>query len=103
MEKGKRVILCIGSANRDETIFTDAERFDITRNPNNHIGFGAGIHLCIGAPLARLEAQVVLTVLLKRLKNIELDATKAESIVPVNSVFIHGVEHLPINFNLYNN
>jgi cytochrome P450 len=103
LKKGKRVILFIGSANRDETIFTNAERFDITRNPNNHIGFGAGIHLCIGAPLARLEAQVVLKVLLETLKDIELDTTKADSVVPVNSMIIYGVEHLPINFKLYNN
>jgi cytochrome P450 len=103
LKKGKRVILWIGSANRDETIFTNAEKFDITRFPNNHIGFGAGIHLCIGAPLARLEVQVVLKVLLKRLKDIELDTTKADSVVPVNSMFIYGVEHLPINFKLYNN
>ena len=103
LKKGKRVFLCIGSANRDETIFTNAEQFDITRNPINHIGFGAGIHLCIGAPLARLEAQVVLKVLLKMLKDIELDTTKADSVVPVNSMIIYGVEHLPINFKLYNN
>jgi cytochrome P450 len=103
LKKGERVILCIGSANRDETIFTNAEQFDITRNPINHIGFGAGIHLCIGAPLARLEAQIVLKVLLKTLKDIELDTTKADSVVPVNSMTIYGVEHLPINFKLYNN
>jgi cytochrome P450 len=103
LNKGKRVFLCIGSANRDETIFTNAEQFDIARNPNNHIGFGAGIHLCIGAPLARLEAQVVLKVLLKMLKDIELDTTKADSVVPVNSMIIYGVEHLPFNFKLYNN
>jgi len=102
LNKGKRVFLCIGSANRDETIFTNAEQFDITRNPINHIGFGAGIHLCIGAPLARLEAQVVLKVLLKMLKDIKLDTTKADSVVPVNSMIIYGVEHLPINFNLCN-
>jgi cytochrome P450 len=103
LKKGKRVILCIGSANRDEAIFTNAEQFDITRDPNNHIGFGAGIHLCIGAPLARLEAQVVLKILLKRLRDIKLDITKADSVVPVNSMIIHGVENLPINFKLYNN
>jgi cytochrome P450 len=102
LNKGKRVFLCIGSANRDETIFTNAEQFDITRNPINHIGFGAGIHLCIGAPLARLEAQVVLKVLLKMLKDIKLDTTKADSVVPVNSMIIYGVEHLPINFKLCN-
>ncbi len=102
LKKGKRVILWIGSANRDETIFTNAEQFDITRNLINHIGFGAGIHLCIGAPLARLEAQVVLKVLLKMLKDIELDTAKAGSVTPVNSMIIHGIEHLPINFEINN-
>lgn len=103
LKKGKRIILCIGSANRDETIFANADQFEINRIPNNHIGFGAGIHLCIGAPLARLEAQVVLKVLLKMLKDIELDMNKSDTIVPINSMFIHGVEHLPINFKMYNN
>lgn len=103
LKKGKRIILCIGSANRDETIFANADQFEINRFPNNHIGFGAGIHLCIGAPLARLEAQVVLKVLLKMLKDIELDMNKSDTIVPINSMFIHGVEHLPINFKMYNN
>lgn len=103
LKKGKRIILCIGSANRDETIFANADQFEINRFPNNHIGFGAGIHLCIGAPLARLEAQVVLKVLLKMLKDIELDINKSDTIVPINSMFIHGVEHLPINFKMYNN
>ena len=103
LKKGERVILCIGSANRDEVIFTNAEQFDITRNSINHIGFGAGIHLCIGAPLARLEAQVVLKVLLKMLKDIELDTTKVDSVVPISSMTIYGIEHLPINFKLYNN
>lgn len=103
LKKGKRIILCIGSANRDETIFANADQFEINRFPNNHVGFGAGIHLCIGAPLARLEAQVVLKVLLKMLKDIELDMNKSDTIVPINSMFIHGVEHLPINFKMYNN
>ena len=102
MKKGKRVILWIGSANRDEKIFYNADKFDISNKPNYHIDFGAGIHLCIGAPLARLESQVVLKILLNALKNIELDTSKVESVVPVNSIFIHGVEHLPITFKLCN-
>src|SRR5204862_1257589 len=61
---GKLVLPMIGSANRDPKQFPDAGRFDITRDPNPHIAFGHGIHACLGAPLARLEARIALTDLL---------------------------------------
>jgi cytochrome P450 len=67
------VLLCwIGSANRDETVFPGAERFDVARDPNPHLSFGFGIHYCIGANLARLEARVALEALLRRTRSIEL-------------------------------
>jgi cytochrome P450 len=62
----------LGSANRDETVFQNADEFDISRQTNPHIGFGAGIHFCIGAPLARMEMSVSLPALIKRFPNLQL-------------------------------
>jgi cytochrome P450 len=62
----------LGSANRDEEIFENADKLDLTRSPNPHIGFGAGIHFCIGAPLARMEMTTALPQLVKQYPNLEL-------------------------------
>jgi cytochrome P450 len=70
--QGQKIAALLGSANRDETVFTDADQMDVTRNPNPHIGFGAGIHFCIGAPLARMEMSTSLPVLLKKFPNLKL-------------------------------
>lgn len=64
---GQVIVAWIGSANRDESEFPDPDRFDIEREPNRHIAFGHGIHFCLGAPLARLEARVALNSMLDRL------------------------------------
>jgi cytochrome P450 len=63
---GQRVGLLLGSANRDGAVFADADAFDVARRPNPHVGFGAGIHYCLGAPLARVELQEALGGLLQR-------------------------------------
>ena len=70
--EGQKIAALLGSANRDESVFDRATEMDLTRERNPHIGFGAGIHFCIGAPLARLEMNVVLPAVFERFPTIEL-------------------------------
>lgn len=72
VKKGQKIVSLLGSANRDPEIFPNSDRMDISRSPNPHIGFGAGIHFCIGAPLARLEMSVSLPALIKRFPQLNL-------------------------------
>jgi cytochrome P450 len=75
IEKGQKIAALIGSANRDSSVFEKAEEMDLTRDPNPHIGFGAGIHFCLGAPLARLEMGVSLPALWEKYPNMQLAGT----------------------------
>ena len=96
IQPGQMVLAWIGSANRDEAQFPNPDHFDIRRTPNRHIAFGHGIHFCLGAPLARLEARIALTALLerfydiKRVPGVPLEATGSD--------MLFGVKHLPITF-----
>ena len=72
IKQGQKIAALIGSANRDESVFASAELMDITRDPNPHIGFGAGIHFCLGAPLARLEMSVSLPALWEKYPGMEI-------------------------------
>jgi cytochrome P450 len=72
IEKGQKIAALIGSANRDASVFEMADEMDLTRDPNPHIGFGAGIHFCLGAPLARLEMSVSLPALWEKYPNMQL-------------------------------
>ena len=72
IKEGQKIAALIGSANRDETVFSSPESMDLTRDPNPHIGFGAGIHFCIGAPLARLEMSVSLPALWEKYPHMQL-------------------------------
>ena len=72
IKEGQKIAALIGSANRDETVFSTPESMDLTRDPNPHIGFGAGIHFCIGAPLARLEMSVSLPALWEKYPHMQL-------------------------------
>jgi len=93
---GKVVLAMMGSANRDPSQFPDAERFDITREPNAHVAFGHGLHFCLGAALARLEGRVALTQILERLKNITL--ATSEPWEPRKGLHVLGPVRLPIRF-----
>jgi methyl-branched lipid omega-hydroxylase len=91
---GDKVVLYYCSANRDETVFTDPDRFDITRSPNPHIGFGgAGPHFCLGAHLARREITVILRELLTRVPAIT--AGEPDRLL---SSFVNGIKRLPCDF-----
>ena len=69
---GQKIAALIGSANRDESVFSEPETMDLTRDPNPHLGFGAGIHFCLGAPLARLELSVSLPALWEKYPTMHL-------------------------------
>lgn len=94
---GAQVLMCYNSANRDEDVFEDPFRFDVTRNPNPHIAFGWGPHLCLGAALARLQIKIVLTEVLTRLTNLRL---ADPDFVPEysHSTFVRGMHTLPVRF-----
>jgi cytochrome P450 PksS len=87
----------IGSANRDETIFENADEIDITREPNKHLSFGQGIHFCVGAPLARLEAQIAINTLLLRMPDLHL-RVDIGSLRWRPSMLLRGLEGLPVAF-----
>ena len=93
---GKLVLPMIGSANRDPKRYRDADRFDVARDPNPHIAFGHGIHSCLGAPLARLEARIALADFLERMKVFEL--ANDEPWEPRKALGVHGPSRLPISF-----
>ena len=95
IKKHHVVIAMLSSANRDEAIFQNPERLDISRNPNRHLGFGLGIHFCLGAPLARMEGRIVLSKLLGRFPNIRLAVPRAEIRWRASPVF-RGLKSLPV-------
>ena len=93
---GESVVAWLASANRDEEQFPDADAFNIHRTPNRHLAFGHGIHFCLGAPLARLEARVALNILLARWTDIR--RVREVPLEPLDSFILLGLRHLPITF-----
>ena len=95
IKEGEKLLLYYWSANRDEAVFTDPDRFDILRSPNDHVGFGGpGPHFCLGAHLARREITVMFRTLLKRLPEIRSEGEPAR----LDSSFINGIKHLSYTF-----
>ena len=90
IKKGERVTMWYPSANRDERFFPDAERFDITRTPNEHIAFGIGEHFCLGAGFARLEMRIMFEEFFTRFPRAEMTAP----VERLRSNFIGGIKHL---------
>ena len=91
---GDKVVVWFTSANRDESVFTDPDTFDITRTPNDHLTFGHGPHFCLGAPLARIQMRAMFEAVLDQLGEVELVGEP----VRLRSNFQHGVKHLPIGW-----
>jgi cytochrome P450 len=95
LEPGDKVVMYYGSANRDEKVFAEPDRFDVAREPNEHVAFGGGgPHFCLGAHVARIEIQAMLREILTRLPDIE--PTGPTEWLP--SVFISGPKHMPVRF-----
>jgi hypothetical protein len=89
---GQKIAALLGSANRDPAAFAEPDRFDVARTDNPHIGFGAGIHFCLGAPLARVELQVSLATLLRRFPRLALAGEPLRR----REFVIRGLRTLPV-------
>jgi len=90
--EGDRILLLVGSANRDEAVFPDPDRYDLDRDTSKLVSFGSGRHFCMGAPLARLEARIGLTELVDRVASYDVDP---DGIERVHSINVRGLAALP--------
>ena len=93
--KGELVMPFIGAADRDPAQFPEPDRLDITRTDNRHVAFGLGIHFCLGAPLARVEGQIAINTLLRRMPRLAL---ATERPVFRQSLTLRGLESLEVSF-----
>jgi len=95
IRRGDRVVLSYPSANRDEEVFADPDRFDIRRSPNPHIAFGIGEHFCLGASFARMQLRCILRELLTRLPDIHVVGAPKRQ----RSNLIHGIREMQVEFS----
>jgi cytochrome P450 len=96
LKKGQQSVLLLGSANRDEAQFPNADKFDITREGNQHIAFSHGIHFCVGAPLARVEGQIALETMARRVKGMQMLVDEPEY---KENIVLRGLAALPVGFS----
>lgn len=95
IRRGDAVSLVLAAADRDPAYFEHPDRFDLTRPPPRHLGFGLGIHYCLGAPLARLEGEIAYATLLRRLRNLRL--AQPDQPLPWRTVpILRGLQHMPV-------
>jgi cytochrome P450 len=97
IKRGESVLVVLGSADRDDEHFTDPDALDINRAANKHIAFGHGIHYCLGAPLARLEGQIAIETLLRRMPDLRL-TTAPEELSHRSSLILRGLTSIPVAF-----
>lgn len=97
MRRGDAVLVGLAAANHDPSEFAHSDELDITRKENRHLAFGMGIHYCLGAPLARLEGQIAINTLLKRLPNLRL-TVPVEELIWRPSMLLLGVSKLPVAY-----
>jgi pimeloyl-[acyl-carrier protein] synthase len=93
IDAGQWVLPLLGAANRDPHHFAEPDQLDLARNPNPHVGFGRGIHFCLGAPLARLEGQMVIGALVQRFPKLELAGTPVRR----DQITLRGLKSLPVS------
>ena len=95
IKQGQSVLLCLGAANRDPAQFHNPDQLDLSRPENRHLAFGHGAHFCLGAPLARLEAEIAFSALLRRLNQPQVSCEEPEH---APSIAFRSLKHLPITF-----
>ncbi len=99
--RGELVFVVLASANRDDQQFKDADSLDLGREPNPHVAFGQGVHYCLGAPLARLEGQIAISTLLRRMSDLKL-AIPPPGLRWRRGLVLRGLEALPVEFSRCN-
>lgn len=95
---GQQLVLMYSSANRDPAHFADPERYDVTRQPNNHIAFGFGTHFCLGAALARMEIRLFFTEMVRRVRSMRIVPGTEPEEMP--NAFVHGLRSAHVEFDL---
>jgi cytochrome P450 len=93
IKKGEKMVAWFASGNRDESVFLDPNKMDVTRNPNEHVTFGrGGPHMCLGNSLARIELRVMFEDLISRVDKVE----RTGEVDFLRSNFVHGIKRMPV-------